>query len=87
MATTAQGWVLLGLLGVAFATIIGLVQWGMRNGFKAIQATIGGQLAVLIEKINGLETNMNTKFDAVNQRIDNLDRDVQAVSNKVFGRD
>lgn len=69
MATSAQGWVLLGLLGVAFATIIGLVQWGMRSGFKVIEAQIDGKFTLLI------------------QRIDTLDRDVQALTNKVFRQD
>jgi hypothetical protein len=38
-------------------------------------------------RIDSVEKTMTARFDAVNSKIDGLDRDVQALSVKVFGSD
>ena len=44
-------------------------------------------VTLLLAQIHGLRGYMDARFDAVDARLDHLDRDVQAVVNKVFRRD
>lgn len=68
---------------------------GMRNELNAqiggvrneLDAQIGGMRNELNAQIGGLRGEMNGRFDAVNTRIDALDRDVQALVKRTFGLD
>ena len=57
---------------------------GMRN---ELQSQVGGMRGELNAQIDGLRGEMNGRFDAVNTRIDALDRDVQALVKRTFGLD
>lgn len=84
--TGAQGWTLLGLVGVLLSVIGGLLvnQTAMLRGyldarFDAVQTRFDGvdQRFELIDQ----------RFDRVDQRFDHLDRDVQTLAEKVFPRE
>ena len=48
----------------------------MLSGFDSLRSEVGG-----------LRAEMNARFETVGVRMDSLDRDVQAVANRVFGAD
>lgn len=66
--------------------------WTMIGAFTALMCgmlTVVSTLfvRVLRAEIGGLRGEMNARFDAVNTRIDGLDRDVQAIVRRTFGLD
>lgn len=54
---------------------------------RVVRSEIGGLRNEMNGQIGGLRNAMNARFDAVNTRIDGLDRDVQAVVRHTFGLD
>jgi hypothetical protein len=74
--SNAQDWTLLGMVGVLLGVIGGMLVHQLRLVGDRIDA-----------RIHGLETTMDARFDAVDQRFDHLDRDVQAIARVVFPRD
>lgn len=48
---------------------------------------IGGLRAEMNGQIGGLRGEMNARFDAVHVKIDGLDRDVQLLMNREFGKE
>ncbi len=70
--TDAQTWTLIGGVLTTFVAIIGLVS---AVYIRVIRAEIGG-----------LRSEMVVRFTAVNERLDYLDRDVQALMKHVFHR-
>jgi len=44
-------------------------------------------VTLVLAQIHSLRSYMDARFDAVDARLDHLDRDVQAVVNRVFRRD
>jgi hypothetical protein len=69
MMTSAQGWVLLGLLA------------GMASGMLALIALSQANLKAFVgAKFDGVDA----RFNGVDRRLDDLDRDVQALSDRVF---
>lgn len=44
-------------------------------------------VTLVLAQIHSLRTYMDARFDAVDARLDHLDRDVQAVVKRVFRRD
>lgn len=55
---------------------------GLRN---EMNGQIGGLRNEMNGQLSGLRNEMNARFDAVNTRIDGLDRDVQAIVKHTFG--
>jgi hypothetical protein len=76
--TEPQVWAALGIL-LAFLTAT------LTITNRTISVQIGSLRNEMKSEIGGLRVEMNARFDTVNVRIDNLDRDVQALTDKVFG--
>ena len=93
--TMAQVWSVIGLLATAFAGMIALVFRAMaaqrREHTAEIKGThekIDGAFAVLCEKIDGLRNETVARFlrfEGLPEKVDRLDRDVQALTIKVLG--
>ncbi|TSD53682.1 hypothetical protein [Aeromicrobium piscarium] len=77
--TDAQTWTLIVGVLTTFVAIIGLVSTVF---IRVIRAEIGG----LRSEMGGLRSEMVVRFTAVNERLDYLDRDVQALMKRVFHR-
>jgi len=76
MTSAAQGWVLLGILGVlstGLVTVMGLTFAGLRGELEARFATVDRRF-----------DNVDRRFNDVDRRLDNLRRDVQALTDRVF---
>ena len=69
--TDAQGWVLLGLIGVFATAVVTLMMFSMTS---------------LRGEMTSLRNEMTSRFDAMDARLDRLDRDVQALVERVFRR-
>jgi hypothetical protein len=83
MATTAQGWVLLGILGVlstGLLTVVSLAVTGLRNEMAARFDGVGQRFDGVSQRFDGV----SQRFDGVDRRLDALDRDVQALTDRVF---
>jgi hypothetical protein len=78
--TEPQIWTALGILAAALA---GMITLTIRTITVQVQALGTG----LEARIDSVEKTMTARFDAVNTKIDGLDRDVQELSVKVFGSD
>jgi hypothetical protein len=74
--TDAQGWTLLGMVGVLMSVIGGLIV----NQFHLLRGYLDGRFM-------GLESAVDARFDGVDRRLDHLDRDVQALLRDRFDRD
>ncbi|MDQ1614262.1 MAG: hypothetical protein QOJ60_201 [Actinomycetota bacterium] len=72
----AQGWTLLGLVGVLLSVIGGLLV----NQFHLLRGYLDA-------RFDGLGGSIDARFDAVNTRLDALDRDVQGLVRDRFRRD
>jgi len=94
MVTEPQIWTIIGVLA---ATLVGMVTLTVTltnrtivTAVQGLRGELGGQIMALrgelLGEVNSLRAEMNARFDAVNTRIDALDRDVQVVSAEVFGR-
>lgn len=85
IATEPQSWVLIGI----FATImLGGLTLSTNLIMRAVTASISGvegRIDGLDTKIESLRREMNARFDAMGIRIDHLDRDVAALSRRVWG--
>jgi hypothetical protein len=78
--TEPQVWTALGILAAA---LTGMITLTIRTITVQVQALGTG----LEARIDSVEKTMTARFDAVNTKIDGLDRDVQELSVKVFGSD
>ena len=88
----AQGWTLLGLVGVLLSLTCGL----MVTQLQLLRSYLDARFDAVDSRFNAVDTRFNavdTRFDAVDvrfsaldQRFDHLDRDVQAVTDEVFRR-
>jgi hypothetical protein len=76
MTTMAQGWVLLGILGVLAAGLLSVVSLALTS-FRGELAGFRGEVGARFDAVA-------TRFDGVDRRLDDLDRDVQALSDRVF---
>jgi hypothetical protein len=74
--TDAQGWTLLGMVGVLMSVIGGLIV----NQFHLLRGHLDARFM-------GLESAVDARFDGVDRRLDHLDRDVQALMRDRFDRD
>ena len=80
--TEPQSWVLIGI----FATImLGGLTLSTNLIMRTVTASISGVERRLEGKIDGLRAEMNARFDAMGTRIDHLDRDISALSRRVWG--
>ena len=76
------------LLGVFAAIMLGgmtlmttLLTRTMAAGFKGVDA----KFEAVDAKFDAVEKTMNAKFETVNVKLEHLDRDISALSKKVFG--
>lgn len=89
--TEPQVWVLIGVFATA---VFGMLSWQTISINRAITA-LADRLDTKIDalrqstdaKIDGLRDSVDARFEAVNAKLDNLDRDVQALTRRVFGAD
>ncbi|WP_344678171.1 hypothetical protein [Microbacterium schleiferi] len=85
IVTEPQSWVLIGI----FATImLGGLTLSTNLIMRAVTASISGvegRIDGLDTKLESLRGEMNARFDAMGTRIDHLDRDVAALSRRVWG--
>jgi hypothetical protein len=59
---------------------------GLDHRFEAIDVKFEGLEARLTERVNALDARLGVALDALDARISVVDRDVQAVANRAFGR-
>lgn len=71
--TSSQTWVLLGLIGVLATGLLALTNLVFVSLRSEIRA-----------RFDGLGTAMETRFSAVDRRLDSLDRDVQSLTERFF---
>ncbi|VXB32390.1 conserved hypothetical protein [Microbacterium sp. 8M] len=80
----AQIWT---MIGAFTALMIGMLTVISTLFVRVVRAEIGGLRSEMNGQIGGLRNEMNARFDAVNVRMDGLDRDVQALVKRTFGLD
>ena len=73
MASTAQTWALIGIIG-AFASV------AMTMTVFSFQSLKG----FIEAKIDAVDAKFEGRFDTVDRRLDSLDQHVQALTNRVF---
>ncbi len=91
----AQIWTMIGSFTVLMFSTLTVVSTLfvriVRSEIGGLRTEMNGQIGGLRTEMNGqiggLRTEMNARFDAVNTRIDGLDRDVQAIVKRTFGLD
>ncbi len=88
--TDAQSWTLIiGFLTTTVA-VLGLVMTSfhrtLQSGLTAVRHELRGEIGTVRAEIDGLRTEMRAAFRRVDQRLDHLDRDVQALTRHVFDR-
>lgn len=80
----AQIWT---MIGCFTALMFGMLTVVSTLFIRVLRTEIGGLRGEMNAQIGGLRGEMNARFDAVNTRIDGLDRDMQAVVKRSFGLD
>lgn len=82
--TEPQVWT---MLGVFTALMFGMLTTVSTLFVRVVRSEIGGLRGEMNGQIGGLRAEMNARFDAVHVKIDGLDRDVQLLMNREFGKD
>ena len=77
--TNAQGWTLLGLVGVLMSVIGGLII----NQFHLLRAYLDARF----ETGDVRFASVDARFDSMDRRFDSLDRDIQALTAAFFRRE
>lgn len=80
----AQIWT---MIGAFTALMFGMMTVVSTLFIRLVRAEIGGLRNEMNGQIGALRAEMNARFDAVNERIGGLDRDVQAIGKRTFGLD
>lgn len=78
--TEPQVWVLIGVFAAAFLGMIGIVTTGFNR-------TMSARFETMDARFEAMRAEMNAKFDIINVKLENMDRDIQALSRHVFGTD
>lgn len=78
--TEPQVWVLIGVFAAAFFALIGIVTTNFNR-------TMVARFETMDARFEGLRSEINAKFDMINMKLENMDRDIQALSSRVFGTD
>jgi hypothetical protein len=78
--TEPQVWVLIGVFAAAFFGMIGIVTTNFNR-------TMNAKFETMEARFGAMETRVDTKFDIINVKLENMDRDIQALSRHVFGTD
>ena len=78
--TEPQVWVLIGVFAAAFFALIGIVTTNFNR-------TMVARFETMDARFEGLRSEMNAKFDIINMKLENMDRNIQALSRHVFGTD
>ena len=71
--TEPQVWVLIGVFAAAFFAMIGIVTTNFNRTMEA--------------RFDAMRSDVNSKFDIINVKLENMDHDIQALSRHVFGTD
>lgn len=76
MVTSAQMWVLLGILGVLSTGLVTV----MRLAFASLRSEMSARFAAVDIRFDGVDM----RFDGVDKRLDSLDREVQGLTERFF---
>ena len=80
----AQIWT---MVGAFTALMFGMLTVVSPLFVRVVRSEIGGLRSEMNGQLGGLRSEMNARFDAVNVRMDGIDRDVQALVKRTFGLD
>ncbi|WP_295010437.1 hypothetical protein [uncultured Microbacterium sp.] len=80
----AQIWT---MVGAFTALMFGMLTVVSTLFVRVVRSEIGGLRSEMNGQLGGLRSEMNARFDAVNVRMDGIDRDVQALVKRTFGLD
>jgi len=86
-----QVWVLIGVFAAAFFSMIGIVTTNfnrtMSSRFEAMDARFEARFETMDARFAAMEARVDAKFDIISVKLENMDRDIQALSRHVFGSD
>jgi hypothetical protein len=96
--TEPQVWVLIGVFSAAFFGLIGIVSTSlnrtmnarfesMNYRFEAMNSSMNSRFEAMDARFLSMEARVDAKFDIINVKLENMDRDIQALSRHVFGSD
>jgi hypothetical protein len=77
--TGAQGWALIGLIGVFATAVVTLMTF--------LVTSLRNEMNARFEAVDARFNGMDIRFNSMDLRFDHLDRDLQAVIDRVFRRD
>jgi len=87
--TEPQVWVLIAVFATAIFSMIGIVSVSFTrtviSAISGLEGRIAGLEGRVDAQIQGLRDTMDARFDAMNSKFELLDRDIQALSKRVFG--
>ncbi len=87
--TEPQSWVLIGLFATlmlgGMTVMTTLLTRTMTASINGLRGEMNGRFDGLRVEMNGLRGEMNARFDAMGTRIDHLDKDIAALSRRVWG--
>jgi len=89
IVTEPQGWVLIGLFTTimlgGMTVMTTLLMRSMTASIDGLRGEMNGLRGEMNGRFDGLRGEMNARFDAMATRIDHLDRDVAALSRRIWG--
>ena len=89
--TEPQVWVLIGVFAAAFFGMIGIVTTSlnrtMNARFEGMSSSMNSRFEAMDARFEAMEARVDSKFDIINIKLENMDRDIQALSRHVFGAD
>lgn len=85
--TEPQVWVLIGVFAAAFFALIGIVTTNFNRTMSARFETMDARFETMEARFEAMRMGVDAKFDVINTKLENMDRDIQALSSRVFGTD
>ncbi len=85
--TEPQVWVLIGVFSAAFFGLIGIVSTSLNRTMNARFEGMNYRFEAMESRFQSMEARVDSKFDIINVKLENMDRDIQALSRHVFGTD
>ena len=87
----AQVWTTIGVLGATLVgtitLVVSLIMRTMRSEFGSVRSELGSMRSEFRAECDSIRTEMRTGFARVHDRLDHLDRDVNALMKHTFGVD
>jgi uncharacterized membrane-anchored protein YhcB (DUF1043 family) len=83
--TEPQVWAIIGVFAASFFGMIGIVTTSLNRTMNARFEGMNSRFETMDARFDAMQARVDSKFDIISVKLENMDRDIQALSRHVFG--